>query len=135
MLQIISLQSISKCSKTIPLFFIFYPQSIGDIALQIRQKHNSTLYLIVCKDTKIDCTYLGTHSRLYLSDFKDKQSTNYFLGTEIKNDTESAQEPTLSQKDDYLELDKNGDDIADYQQEYINYPKTPKQYPALQYGI
>lgn len=100
-------------------FFIFYPQSIGDIALQIRQKHNSTLYLIVCKDTKIDCTYLGTHSRLYLSDFKDKQSTNYFLGTEIKNDTESAQEPTLSQKDDYLELDKNGDDIADYQQEYI----------------
>ncbi|QOQ95428.1 N-acetylmuramoyl-L-alanine amidase [Helicobacter cinaedi] len=100
-------------------FFIFYPQSIGDIALQIRQKFNSTLYLIVCKDTKIDCTYLGTHSRLYLSDFKDKQSTNYFLGTEIKNDTESAQEPTLSQKDDYLELDKNGDDIADYQQEYI----------------
>ena len=95
------------------LFFVFYPQSIGDIALQIRQKHNSMLYLIVCKDTKIDCTYLQSTSRLYMSDFKDSQSTNYYLGTEIQHNTQSTQENT------YLELDTNGNDIADTQQEYV----------------
>ena len=100
-------------------FFVFYPEHIADIALQIRQKPNSMLYLIVCKDTKIDCAYLESTSKLYMSDFKDSQSTNYYLGTETQYNTQSTQESATSQENTYLELEPNGNDIADTQQEYI----------------
>ena len=100
-------------------FFVFYPEHISDIALQIRQKPNSLLYLIVCKDTKIDCAYLESTSKLYMSDFKDSQSTNYYLGTETQYNTQSTQESATSQENTYLELEPNGNDIADTQQEYI----------------